>query len=96
MSSLRIMDSDPGKARRTAEAVQRALEASGEVVVGNVSVVPNRRDGGARVFMEVLLLEAPVTPPGVEDQEVTVERDDRPRRRAPRRALPRGGRTLGA
>jgi hypothetical protein len=58
MSSLRIMDSDPGKAQRTAEAVQRALEASPEVVLGNVSVVPNRRDGGARVFMEVLLLEA--------------------------------------
>ncbi|MEU8741894.1 hypothetical protein [Streptomyces halstedii] len=90
MASLRIMDSDPGKARRTAEAVQRALEASGEVVVGNVSVVPNRRDGGARVFMEVLLLEAPAEP-GNDDQEVTVERADRPRPRT-RRALPRGGR----
>ncbi|MEU3986385.1 hypothetical protein AB0F77_41085 [Streptomyces sp. NPDC026672] len=90
MSSLRIMDSDPGKARRTADAVQRALEASGEVVVGNVSVVPNRRDCGARVFMEVLLLEAPAAP-GNDDQEVTVERADRPRPRA-RRALPRGGR----
>ncbi|WP_328315395.1 hypothetical protein [Streptomyces sp. NBC_00388] len=31
------MDSDPGKARRTAAAVQRALEASPEVVVSNVS-----------------------------------------------------------
>jgi hypothetical protein len=89
MSSLRIMDSDPGKARRTADAVQRALEASGEVVVGNVSVVPNRRDGGARVFMEVLLLEAPAAP-GDDGQEVTVERADRPRRGSPRRALPRG------
>ncbi|MET9735753.1 hypothetical protein ABZZ79_35550 [Streptomyces sp. NPDC006458] len=59
----------PGKAKRTADAVQRALEASGEVVVGNVSVVPNRRDGGARVFMEVLLLEAPAAPGG-DDQEV--------------------------
>ncbi|MFF9733715.1 hypothetical protein ACF1GX_30350 [Streptomyces albidoflavus] len=88
MSSLRIMDSDPGKARRTADAVQRALEASGEVVVGNVSVVPNRRDSGARVFMEVLLLEATATS-GNDDQEVTVERADRPRAR---RALPRGGR----
>ncbi|MFD7868490.1 hypothetical protein [Streptomyces sp. NPDC059783] len=90
MSSLRIMDSDPGKARRTAEAVQRALEASGEVVVGNVSVVPNRRGTGARVFMEVLLLEAPAAP-GDDGQEVTVERADRPRPRT-RRSLPRGGR----
>ncbi|MFI7396540.1 hypothetical protein [Streptomyces tendae] len=90
MSSLRIMDSDPGKAKRTADAVQRALEASGEVVVGNVSLVPNRRDGGARVFMEVLLLEAPAAP-GNDDQEVTVERADRPRRTS-RRALPCGGR----
>lgn len=90
MSSLRIMDSDPGKARRTADAVQRALEASPEVVLGNVSVVPNRRDGGARVFMEVLLLEAPAVP-GNDDQEVTVERADRPRPRT-RRALSRGGR----
>ena len=91
MSSLRIMDSDPGKAQRTADAVQRALEASPEVVLGNVSVVPNRRDGGARVFMEVLLLEAPAAP-GDDDQEVTVERADRPRPRTSWRALPRGGR----
>ncbi|GGP93600.1 hypothetical protein [Streptomyces melanogenes] len=91
MSSLRIMDSDPGKAQRTADAVQRALEASPEVVLGNVSVVPNRRDGGARVFMEVLLLEAPAAP-GDGDQEVTVERADRPRPRTSRRFLPRGGR----
>ncbi|RSS94264.1 hypothetical protein EF903_06920 [Streptomyces sp. WAC05292] len=85
MSSLRIMDSDPGRAERTAKAVERALNASPEVVVGNVSVVPNRRDGGARVFMEVLLLE----PRGeAADHEVFLERDDaRPTRRA-RRALP--------
>ncbi|GAA2572872.1 MULTISPECIES: hypothetical protein [Streptomyces] len=95
MSSLRIMDSDPGKARRTADAVQRALEASGEVVVGNVSVVPNRRDGGARVFMEVLLLEVPAAA-GNDDQEVTVERADRPRPGLSRRALPRGQRREGS
>lgn len=89
MSSLRIMDSDPEKARRTADAVQRALEASPEVVLGNVSVVPNRRDGGARVFMEVLLLEAPAARED-EDQEVTVERADRPRPRTSRRGLTRG------
>lgn len=94
MSSLRIMDSDPGKARRTADAVQRALEASPEVVLGNVSVVPNRRDGGARVFMEVLLLEKrPAGETG--DQEVTVERTDQPNGRSHRRQLPRGRRRLG-
>ncbi|GGZ19780.1 hypothetical protein [Streptomyces nitrosporeus] len=59
MSSLRIMDSDPGKAKRTADAVQRALEAPAA--------------------------------PGNDDQEVTVERTDRPRQRS-RRALPRGDR----
>ncbi|MEV0487270.1 hypothetical protein AB0I69_42560 [Streptomyces sp. NPDC050508] len=86
------MDSDPGKAQRTADAVQRALEASPEVVVGNVSVVPNKRGPGARVFMEVLFLEAPAARSN-EDQEVTVERADRPRRHTSRRGLPRGGRT---
>ncbi|WP_371793131.1 hypothetical protein OG285_32900 [Streptomyces sp. NBC_01471] len=67
-----------------------ALEASGEVVVGNVSVVPNRRDGGARVFIEVLLLEAPAVPG--DDQEVTVERTGGPQPCISRWALPRGGR----
>ncbi|MEU1221342.1 hypothetical protein [Streptomyces microflavus] len=95
MSSLRIMDSDPGKARRTAAAVQRALEASSEVVVGNVSESPNHRDGGLRVFMEVLLLEATAAP-GNDDQEVTVERADRSQPRTSRRALPRGRRALGS
>ncbi|MEU7228873.1 hypothetical protein [Streptomyces chrestomyceticus] len=94
MSSLRIMDSNPGKARRTAAAVQRALEASPEVVVGNVSERPNHGDNGLRIWMEVLLLEAP-TAGGSEDQEVTVERGDRPSRRTARRSLPRGDRTLG-
>ncbi|WP_405802267.1 hypothetical protein [Streptomyces sp. NBC_01506] len=88
------MDSDPGKARRTAAAVQRALEASPEVVVGNVSERPNHQDDGLRIWMEVLYLEAS-TPREGGDQEVTVERADRPRRRTSRRALPRGRRTEG-
>ncbi|MGP9023190.1 hypothetical protein ACT1U9_32900 (plasmid) [Streptomyces sp. BR1] len=88
MSQIRLMDSDPGKAQRTADAVQRALEASGEVVVGNVSVVPNRRGPGSRVYMEVLLLEAR-TPRDEEDQEVTLERTDRSPRPRRRKALPR-------
>ncbi|WP_404949049.1 hypothetical protein HFP70_35290 [Streptomyces sp. ARC14] len=98
MSSLRIMDSDPGKARRTAAAVVRALEASPELVVGNVSERANYEDGGRRVFMEVLLLE-PRSPRAAGengDQEVTVERADRPRDRRPRRAVPRGRRALGS
>ncbi|MGW0562894.1 hypothetical protein ACWDZ4_20300 [Streptomyces sp. NPDC003016] len=95
MSSLRIMDSDPGKAQRTAAAVQRALEASPEVVVGNVSEKANHRDAGLRVFMEVLLLEAPTGRKDVA-QEVTVERADRPRQRTPRRPLPHGRRREGS
>ncbi|MCX4682665.1 hypothetical protein OG413_46835 [Streptomyces sp. NBC_01433] len=91
MSLLRIMDSDPDKARRTAAAVQRAPEASPEVVVGNISESPNHRDGGLRVFMEVLFLEAPAAPRN-DYQEVTVERADRPQPRTSRRALARGGR----
>jgi hypothetical protein len=88
MTSLRLMDSDDGKAKRTAAAVQRALEASPELVVGNVSTVPNKRGPGVRVFMEVLLLEPRDAAPG-DDQEVTVERtDSRPPARR-RRALPR-------
>lgn len=98
MSQIRLMDSDPGRARRTAEAIMRALEASPEVVATNMSEpVPNHRGSGARVYLEVLLLEAPAgRAPGVEDdQEVTVERDDaRPRGRGGRRALPPGGRAL--
>ncbi|BDH16177.1 hypothetical protein HOK021_73560 [Streptomyces hygroscopicus] len=81
MTSIRLMDSDPGKAERTAAAVQRALEASPEVVVGDVSAVPNRRGPGRRVYREVLLLEPR---DGVADkgQEVTVERaDSRPKAR---------------
>ncbi|MFJ4988795.1 hypothetical protein ACIP9H_33965 [Streptomyces sp. NPDC088732] len=94
MSQIRLMDSDPGKAERTAAAVERALQASGEVVVGNVAVVPNKRGPGARVYMEVLLLEArPGGARDVDDQEVTLERNDaapQPRRR--RTTLPRGAR----
>ncbi|AWI32734.1 hypothetical protein [Streptomyces tirandamycinicus] len=93
MTQIRLMDSDPGKAERTAAAVQRALEASPEVVVGNVAMVPNKRGPGARWYMEVLLLEARGSAARGEDQEVTVERDDA-RPRSSRRALPRGGRTL--
>ncbi|MGD6765967.1 hypothetical protein ACOKM5_44300 [Streptomyces sp. BH097] len=88
MSQIRLMDSDAGKAQRTADAVQRALEASKEVVVGNVSVVPNRRGLGVRVYMEVLLLEPRATPVE-EDQEVTVERADRSPRTGQSKALPR-------
>ncbi|MFJ4342612.1 hypothetical protein [Streptomyces sp. NPDC088915] len=96
MSQLRIMDSDPDRAKRTAEAVMRALEASPELVATNMSgPVPNHRDPGARVFMEVILLEARgKTANGAGDTEVTVERVDvRPRRRG-RRALPPGRREL--
>uniref|UniRef100_UPI003F4985AE hypothetical protein n=1 Tax=Streptomyces sp. CA-136453 TaxID=3240050 RepID=UPI003F4985AE len=93
MTSIRLMDSDPGRAKRTAAAVRRALEASPEVVVSNVSEVPNRRDGGARVFMEVLLLE-PSAARSNEDQEVTVERGDAGPRRGRRGALPPGSRAL--
>ncbi|MGW7268292.1 hypothetical protein [Streptomyces sp. NPDC054842] len=88
MSQIRLMDSDPGKAQRTANAVQRALEASNEVVVGNVSVVPNRRGPGTRVYMEVLLLE-PRDASTEQDQEVTIERTDRSPQPRRRRALPR-------
>ncbi|MFB8025963.1 MULTISPECIES: hypothetical protein [unclassified Streptomyces] len=95
MSQIRLMDSDPGKAERTAAAVQRALEGSPEVVVGNVATVPNKRGPGARIYMEVLLLEAR-GPAAAEDQEVTVERADGFAPQADRRRpLPRGGLTLG-
>ncbi|WP_167163156.1 hypothetical protein [Streptomyces sp. MBT27] len=92
MTSIRLMDSDPGKARRTAAAVRRALEASPEVVVSNASEVPNRRDGGVRVFMEVLLLE-PAAAPNHYGQDVTVERaDGQSRRGSSRRSLRGDGR----
>ncbi|MEV5204918.1 hypothetical protein [Streptomyces sp. NPDC053720] len=89
MTSLRMMDSDPGKATRTADAVERALEASPELVVCNVSLVPNKRGPGMRVYMEVLLLEPGSPPADSGDQEVTVERADTGAGRRPRRSLPR-------
>ncbi|MGW3628058.1 hypothetical protein [Streptomyces sp. NPDC000880] len=93
MTSIRLMDSDSGRAQRTADAVERALQASPEVVVGNVSVVPNKRGPGARVYMEVLLLEASAAASTSGDQEVTLEREDAPQpRRGRRAALPRGAR----
>ncbi|MYW65598.1 hypothetical protein GTY65_16255 [Streptomyces sp. SID8379] len=88
MSQIRLMDSDSAKAQRTADAVQRALEASPEVVVGNVAVVPNRRGPGARIYMEVLLLEPKATDTE-HDQEATVERTDRSPRQGRRQVLPR-------
>ncbi|MFJ8301285.1 hypothetical protein ACIQ9R_36040 [Streptomyces sp. NPDC094447] len=92
------MDSDPERARRTAAAVMRALEASPELVATNMSeVVPNRRGPGGRVYLETILLEAR-SPAGAEEgPEVTVERADGGPGRAGggRRALPRGPRALG-
>ncbi|MEU3502985.1 hypothetical protein ABZ726_20255 [Streptomyces hundungensis] len=93
MTSIRLMDSDPDKAKRTAAAVRRALEASPEVVVSNVSVVPNRRGPGSRVYMEVLLLEANASSP-IGDAEARVERTDPSQRGSRRSALPLGKRAL--
>jgi hypothetical protein len=85
---LRVMGSDVDQVQDTAKAVVRALQASGEVQVGDVSVVPNKRGPGTRVYIEVLL--RPVAGP-----TVTVERDDGPPARrsggrplTSRRALP--------
>jgi len=84
---LRLMGSDVDQVQDTAEAVVRALQASGEVQVGDVSVVPNKRGPGTRVYIEVLLRTAA-------GPTVTVERDDPPARRGggrpltSRRALP--------
>ncbi|KIF04727.1 hypothetical protein PL81_16925 [Streptomyces sp. RSD-27] len=92
MSQIRLMDSDPGRARRTAEALMRALEASGEVVATNMSEpVPNRRGAGARVYLEVLLLEHR-SQPG--EEEVTLERTDRPQAGPSGGTLPRGRRAI--
>ncbi|MFD4933372.1 hypothetical protein [Streptomyces virginiae] len=93
MSQIRLMDSDPDRARRTAEALMRALEASGEAVATNMSEpVPNRRGAGARVYMEVLLLEHRSRP--VEEEEITLERTDRPQDGPPGGPLPRGRRAI--
>ncbi|MBP5942572.1 hypothetical protein [Streptomyces acidiscabies] len=92
MSHLRIMDSDPETARRTAQAVLKALQESPGVTAGNLSGPHhNYRDGGARYTMEVQIV------PGQEDagegdQEVTVERVDTPGPQQTRPALPSAGR----
>ncbi|MEY9961541.1 hypothetical protein [Streptacidiphilus sp. MAP5-52] len=84
MPQLRLMGSDVDQVQETAAAVVRALQASGEVQVGDVSVVPNKRGPGTRVYIEVLL--CPVAGP-----TVTVERADRPAPRSGSRALPGTG-----
>ncbi|PJN21129.1 hypothetical protein [Kitasatospora sp. CB02891] len=74
MPQIRLMGSNPSSVRETAEAMVRALRASSELQVGDVSEVPNRRGPGLRVYVELLLRE-----PGPEQQvTVTVEREDRP------------------
>ncbi|UKZ02827.1 hypothetical protein BOQ63_001455 (plasmid) [Streptomyces viridifaciens] len=65
--------------QETADAMLRALRASSELQVGDVSVVPNKRGPGVRVYVELLLREAAAA-----DQPVTS---------SARAARVRGGRT---
>ena len=80
MPQLRLMGSDVDQVQATAQAVLRALRASGELLVGDASVVPNRRGPGVRCYIEVLLRPEA-------GESGTVEREEP----APRR----GGRAVG-
>ncbi|GAA2836634.1 hypothetical protein ACFQ0M_48700 [Kitasatospora aburaviensis] len=90
MPQIRLMGSDAAAVQETAEAMLRALRASTELRVGDVSTVPNRRGPGVRVYVELLLRE----PTEGQPVTVTVEREDRPgsgraaRVRGSREALP--------
>ncbi|MGK4586109.1 hypothetical protein [Kitasatospora sp. HPMI-4] len=72
MPQIRLMGSDESAVEETAQAMLRALRASPELVVGDVSTVPNRRGPGMRVYVELLLRE-----PGEQTVTVTVEREAR-------------------
>ncbi|MFE1289676.1 hypothetical protein [Streptomyces sp. NPDC058751] len=82
MPQIRLMGDDRELTGRTLDALLRALNASPELVVGDVANRPPRGDG-ARFYIEVL----PVGCAPAEEVTVTVERDSpRPPRR---RGLPR-------
>lgn len=88
MPQIRLMGSDSAAVQETAKAMLRALRASPELQVGDVSTVANKRGPGVRVYVELLLRG----PAAGDDQAVTVtvEREDRPGARRPARV--RGGR----
>jgi hypothetical protein len=83
MPQIRLMGDDRELIYRTRDALVRALNASPELVVGDVVDRPPR-GSGARFYIEVLPVGAA---PAEEEVTVTVERDSpRPSRR---RGLPR-------
>jgi hypothetical protein len=52
---MRLMGSDVDQVQDTAEAVIAALQLSPQLIVGDVSVVPNKRGPGVRCYIEVVL-----------------------------------------
>ncbi|MFC6885265.1 MULTISPECIES: hypothetical protein [Actinomadura] len=53
MVQMRLMHSDPDKVRAVAELVLPLLRASGVLMVGDETEIPNRRDGGLRIVVDV-------------------------------------------
>ncbi|MBB4920962.1 hypothetical protein [Streptosporangium saharense] len=87
MVQVRLMHHDPERVRQVAELLLPLLRESGLLHVGDENEVPNRRDGGLRVFFEL----TPATRPS--PGYVYAERvDPAPpaRRTRPRTALPPG------
>ncbi|MGW4490474.1 hypothetical protein [Streptomyces sp. NPDC004376] len=94
MVQIRVMTDDKAAGKRVLEVLEPLLRSCTALVVSEGADLTHR-SGGLRVTYEVML--APnATTHTVErdDQEVTVERADAPRRSRGRRGLPRGRRSL--
>lgn len=53
MVQIRIMHDDPDRVRQVAELLLPLMRASGVLNVGDTTELPNRRDGGLRVVVDV-------------------------------------------
>lgn len=69
MVQIRIMHADPDRVRQVADLLLPLMRASGVLNVGDETELPNRRDGGVRIVVDV----TPVTA-----VRVSAERADQP------------------
>ncbi|KAB2376992.1 hypothetical protein ABT299_44965 [Spirillospora sp. NPDC000708] len=90
MVQLRIMHSDPDRVREVAELLLPLMRASGLLHVGDETELPNRRDGGLRVVVEV----TPAGPPVRVRADAGDASSSSTPRRSPRPGLSPGGRAL--
>jgi hypothetical protein len=54
LQGIRLMHSNPDRVREVAELLIPLLRASGVLMVGDETELPNRRDGGLRIVFELI------------------------------------------